>query len=54
MNYCAPPEDKWLLVGIVKNTTQSYILVVLLLPELNYLREVFLTEKADFSNIASV
>jgi len=33
MNYCAPPEDKWLLFGLLNNTTQSRILVVLLLPE---------------------
>jgi len=27
MNYCVPPEDEWLLVGLLNNTTQSRILV---------------------------
>jgi len=30
MNYCAPPEDKWLSVGLLKNTTQSCALLVVL------------------------
>jgi len=33
MNDCMPPKDKWLLVDLLNNTTQSRILVVLLLPE---------------------
>jgi len=29
-NYCAPPEDKWLLVDLLNNLTQNCILAILL------------------------
>jgi len=33
MNYCAPPEDRWLFVGLLNNTTQSCTLLVFLIPD---------------------
>jgi len=50
IHYCAPPEDKWLLVGLFNNTTQSHILDVLLATtseELSHWWENFLSEKDD-------
>jgi len=32
-SYCALPEDKWLLIDLLNNTTQSRVLVTLLLPQ---------------------
>jgi len=32
-HYCALPEDKWILVCLLNNLTQSRILVALLLPQ---------------------
>jgi len=34
-NYCAPPEDRWLFVGLLNDTTQSRILVTPVLPQEN-------------------
>jgi len=48
-NYCALPEDKWLLVGLLKpyisrssTTTRE---------ELSHVWEFFLSEKADFNKL---
>jgi len=46
MNNCVPPQDQWLLVSLLNNTTQRHILVVLLLPEEQPLW------KADFSKLS--
>jgi len=44
----APSEDKWLLLGILNNTIQSYALLVVLLLPTKLFVGVFLTDKAYF------
>jgi len=44
------PEDEWLLVGLLNNTTQSFSCSsTTRIRELNHLWEFFLTEKAELN-----
>jgi len=52
INHSVLPEDKRLLVGLLKTQHKDVLKIVVLLPEKNNIMcEDFYTEKADFSKL---